>query len=245
MRRTTPRRRTVTHRRRRRRRATGSASSTPKVTQKLDWPFPVGQAFVVSIRPDRYRALQRRMGPWKTHLRLWRGTNGRTINKEKWVKSGRVANRWRLRRGQIGCYDSHLRLWKHIVQKKMPMAIIFEDDVNITYSISMQKKIRRAFRTVKEKKLDWDIFYLGRNRPRNNRRKLAPGITEPIWCQGFFAYAVTLRGARILAKNALPMRKPCDSYAGVLGDRRKLKAIAMHPRLCYVVPVRSDTRHIK
>lgn len=207
------------------------------------WPVEMHNTFVISIRSHRWLSMRKRFGPWAKYLRHWPGTNGSIVNKNQYRQSGKLQNP-NLRRGEIGCYDSHHRIWKHMVAHNLATAFIMEDDAAIFYNKEFAKRLHAVWGTLRKNHIPWDIFYMGRNRPDRNIRSLGPGIARPLTCQGCFAYMLTLAGAKKLLASALPMRQAVDVFAGKLGDTGRITAIAMYPRLCYVVSVRSDTRGI-
>ena len=130
-----------------------------------------------------------------------------------------------------------------MIEKKIPMALIMEDDANLRYDENMHERIVSIFKEIKERGIEWDLFYLGRG-TGEYRRKLTPHLVTPQEHQGLFCYMLTLRGARILVRASHPYRIPVDVLAARVADGGQLKAIALTPSLCYVVPVRSDTGHI-
>jgi glycosyl transferase family 25 len=161
------------------------------------------------------------------------------------MKNGTVGVGSRMGRGQIGCYDSHVRVWENIISRKTPMTLIMEDDANIRHTQSVYQQIKNGFDEAKRLKIDWDIFYLGVNNGGGAPTKLpTPKLVKPRGCNGLFAYVLTLQGAQKLLSKCKPYVLPVDVLVGNLHDAGVLKAIALNPRLCYVVPVRSDTRNI-
>lgn len=219
------------------------ASSVTNAQGVFMWPDMFKHTYAISIRNPRFVAMRKRFGAWADKIKKWPGTNGTHLNKAAYKKRRKLTN-MRLKRGQIGCYDSHYRLWQHAVQNAFPYVFILEDDANIPYGAHMAQRIHTALQTLAKHNIQWDIFYLGRNRPDNNRRTLAPGLSVPFGVQGGIAYVLSLAGARKLVQQALPMTEPVDVYMAHMQGQGRLRAVAMHPRLCYVVPVHSDTRGI-
>lgn len=207
------------------------------------WYYFCKHTFVITINMRRYNGMLKRVGPWRPYLTKWEGTNGRHLSKNKWLKRKDLVNPT-LKRGEIGCYDSHARLWDHIVEHKLPYACILEDDAEIVYGEEEQEKIfRAAMSQIKHHNIYWDILYLGRGN-RSTWGALAPNLEKPKGCCGLFAYILTLKGAQILLENCYPIRDPVDVLPIHLIEQGKLAAVAITPRMCYVVPVRSDTASI-
>jgi GR25 family glycosyltransferase involved in LPS biosynthesis len=209
----------------------------------LAWPAEIAAAFAISIRPPRFQALQQRLGPWREHVQLWNGTNGMHLKAAAWKQMKKVAAHSVLRAGEIGCYDSHVRIWEHIVEKKLGVTLILEDDANIRYVSEHATRLRQTFDEIQRLGTAWDLLYIGGKGTKS--RNVSPLISIPRHCNGLFAYCLTLQGAQLLLARAKPYTIPVDVLVAELSDSRYLKAIAMDPPLCYVVPVHSDTVHIR
>ena len=216
-------------------------SGPPLSTAMLEWPasyFP--RAFAISIRDERWRGMQARLGPWKDRVEHWRGTNGRLLRKRNWEMNGKCVNRCMLMRGQLGCHDSHTRLWEYMIEQNIPQALIMEDDANFRYHERTLEVVKQAFTEIEERNLEWDLLYLGKG-TNEHRRQVAPHLVIPKTHQGLFCYVLTLRGARRLVRASHPYRIPVDVLAGNIADSNQIRALALAPKLCYVVHVRSDT----
>jgi glycosyl transferase, family 25 len=240
-----------------------NSSSTPTTSTHttsaniVELPSEMHNAYVISIRSERYSAIQKRFGPWAKHLKLWRGTDGRRLNKNQWYREKKFMRRFggSMTRGELGCYDSHARLWKMLAQSNQEMALILEDDAAIFYNASVANRLRSAFENLKKNNVQWDLFYLGHYGRNTNLRRFSrsskssatnhvcPGVTVcPSW-QGLFAYVLTKQGAQKLLRGLWPAQRPVDTYVQQ-HINSGLRAIKLEPRLCYVVPVRSDTATI-
>lgn len=214
------------------------------LNEDLPW-FPEfkGAAFAISIRPHRWEGLKARLGPWARDIQLWTGTNGEGINISRWTHNGTIAHGSQLNRGQIGCYDSHVRVWSHVVDNKLDMALVLEDDANVRYTKAIHQAVRKGLDEAKSIG-SWDLLYLGRSR-LNIQSRVSNTMVRPKGCCGLFAYVVSQTGAQKLLRSCRPYRVPVDVLVCNMHDTNRLSAIAIDPRLCYVVPVRSDTRNIK
>lgn len=212
----------------------------------IPWPEEFKAAFAISMsnRPERWEGLKARFGHWAKHVRYWRATSGFTVNKNRWMNDGKLARGCALRRGEIGCYDSHVRIWKFMTEHKIESALIMEDDANIRHRWDHYKRIRSALDELKKRDKNWDLLYIGMG-DRNSKQRIAPDLGKCQGCQGLFAYVLTIQGAQKLLKHAMPFRIPVDVLVGNLSDKKILNTYCMYPRLCYVVPVHSDTAGIK
>ena len=93
-------------------------------------PFVDIPIFVISIRPDRKTAFFNRIRDPRIKPHHFAGTNGRSMDMSTLRRTNKLVN-FQLKPGEIGCYDSHIRLLQHIVDQKIPRAIICEDDANM------------------------------------------------------------------------------------------------------------------
>lgn len=59
-------------------------------------------------------------------------------------------------RGHIGCWDSHRRLLTKIRDEHLPMALVFEDDVELCDAF-----VNRLVTVMAELPPDWDLLYVG------------------------------------------------------------------------------------
>lgn len=224
------------------------APQLPISTQNLDYFPELAKTYVISIRPTRYKNMCVRMGKWAKHLSLVQGTHGATINIRKWIRHKKMHPMSRLKRGELGCYDSHVRIWRNMVHTNQQMCLILEDDANIRYTPVHYQRIRNAIDEAnaisQAQNRPWHLLYLGTNKNGRVAQKISNTMVIPRRCNGLFAYILTLEGAKILLANCTPYRRAVDSWVGKMHDKGFIFALAMRPKLCYVVPVYSDTAHI-
>lgn len=104
-------------------------------------------------------------------------------------------------KGEQGCMLSHLNAWKHIIDNKIPMAVVFEDDV---YFHKDWEKLSKLYWGSTPPPPMWDILFMG-----NQMEIKAPGeiLRVPVYCS--HAYVLTLNGAQrlynhVLSKSAFP-----------------------------------------
>lgn len=207
------------------------------------WPFQdIPEIYTISIRPDRWEKLNQRMGPLKSVLKLWPGTDGRLLPPQPVLPQGSTITL--LTRGQIGCFDSHYRLWKFMIEKNMSQLFIVEDDAGIVASTGMIEQINVALNELKSIKIPWQICFLGHKTDRRTPLETAHLFRPTDFC-GLFAYILTLSGAKQLFKNAKPFRQPCDIFIMHQWKKSNISALALSPPLCFVTSLESDTRNIK
>jgi glycosyl transferase family 25 len=124
-----------------------------------------------------------------------------------------------LRKEEIGCALSHLKIFRQIVDEKIELACILEDDND--YS----KDFKDLLVTGNLFTADWDILYLGhhsactaREAQSRNKKQVSPfnyQIGEAIEVPyGAYAYIVNFEAAKEILNIAYPVRIPFDSYIG-------------------------------
>lgn len=114
-------------------------------------------------------------------------------------------------RGEIGCFLSHYNLWERMVADNVGQAIILEDDVilssdfihiiNFVQTLEWRWDVIRFSATFK-RRIDRVIC------PIDNRYRLVR-YTSP--AEDTAAYAMSLRGARVLCKHCYMMSRPIDN----------------------------------
>jgi len=220
-------------------------NKVPLLEPHVSWFAQLSPIFIISIRERRWLDMRRILQPLQQHLVHWRGTDGRTINVEQWKRLGRIGGPRTYKRGQIGCYDSHRRIWQHIVDKKLPYALILEDDAGLTCHPAMLNKLSQVLDDVNKHDAHWELLYLARSRLRQPIvRKLTAHLAIPKYKSwGCFAYAVSQSGARKLLAHSQPMKHTLDAYVSMIGSRH-LKTYTAHPSLFYVRSYKSDTANI-
>lgn len=100
--------------------------------------------------------------------------------------------------GEIGCYASHLKVAREVVERRLPYALVLEDDAIIP--VSLQGALDEVLRSVPEQ---WDLVHLSNDpsyayRPLkrlNGNRHLVRYSRVPF---GAVGYLISARGARKL-----------------------------------------------
>ena len=77
--------------------------------------------------------------------------------------------------GRIGVIKSNLELIKMAKIKKLKNILIFEDDIKFLMYNEPLKNLQLAIESVQQKKLKWDMFYLGAN-THNKLTKLSQSL---------------------------------------------------------------------
>lgn len=206
---------------------------------------PFTNSYVISIRPERYQAFYNRLYPWSKNITLYPGVVGKNLDLNNLINQGYLHSEFSLSVGQIGCALSHYNLWNKISRLKVPYSIICEDDANIKANTKTKQKINNAMKEVLKISPKPDLLYIGHNR-RNSKINTKEIVTKH-WSKakkncGNFCYAISPEGCNKLMTKIFPLKdRPIDNW---IIDQMKLGTISvlcMNPRLCYVVPIISDT----
>ena len=213
--------------------------TVPITNGSSKWPSNL-PTFVISIDPIRRQNFMNRFRHTST---LFEGTNGKTIDVTQWRREKRLFSNV-LKRGEIGCYDSHLRLWKMLVKYEIPMALICEDDVDLTGN-SMQSQYLNTLLT-EIKQTPFDVLYLSWFRPIGGKYNTEHTRVQWCFCQ-HWAYIVTLSGVKkLLADPHIErMNLPVDVAVWNAHCRGVVRNIVAYPPLTLTVGERSDTRNIR
>ncbi len=216
--------------------------------QTLELPYELQNLFPISIRSDRLGGLQQRMSHWYKYMKSVQGTDGRNINRKHWIHLGRLANSSGLKRGEIGCYWAHREAWGQIVNRKLSMGLIVEDDINFVYTEHVAHRLQAFFEDLRNNPVDWDVIYLGHfNKGPYRNENLQFGSTRlmrSLACDGCMMYLISNRGAQFLYEHSLPMNVPVDilfQHQSVAGN---VLTYSWQPRLCFCVGESSDTGSI-
>ena len=170
---------------------------------------------------------KRRMKVIKQHnilskyIEKFKGIYGKTHNYNNEINQGIIQKEWdfgkwngdnskiiEMSEGEIGCCLSHYYLWKKIVDEKIPITMVLEDD-GIELHPHFEKIVIDLMKYLPK---DWDVFLLGYwlNKGLNGRK-----INDKIYKVDNFAlthsYLITYEGAKKYL-NSLPMNLPVDSW---------------------------------
>lgn len=124
-----------------------------------------------------------------------------------------------LRKEEIGCVLSHLKIFRKMVNEKIELACILEDDNDYL------KEFKDLLTDGNLNTADWDILYLGHHsactaseaQSFNKKRlitsdfKIGEAIEVPY---GSYAYIISVEAAKKILNLAFPLRMPFDSYIG-------------------------------
>lgn len=228
-------------------------SKEPETKHKKTQPIPswMRPIFAITIREERYAALQQRLGPlWRTYVVKWNGTVGTKIDRKNWLLKQKIRKYCQLTPGQLGCYDSHVSVWRNCVRSGSNTFVV-EDDIDLRPDDTTTINTLNKFWTrLQESQLDFEFLYIGHNNKYKPQKYMtsyvdAPNIVIPHGCQGLFAYIITPKGAQFLLDRCRPYEKPLDVFVQhqleYYNTNNAFRCYAMYPSPFYVVDVKSDT----
>jgi GR25 family glycosyltransferase involved in LPS biosynthesis len=176
--------------------------------------------FVINLDrdADRMALMAAHLSAMDMRFERWPATDGTTLDYEQEGRDGIVIRDfgpWALR--EAACGVSHIRLWRHIVERRLPFAVILEDDARLRWAVPFDTRDW-------ELPADADVVLL-------NKRALAGTVRHE---GGFFSYAdvvggagtegyvVSLAGAERLLAITQPLKDPLDFqiYAHLASVRR-------------------------
>ena len=212
------------------------------------WPESLKNILAITIDDIRYEKLVQNSGVLSQYVQKIQGINGRLLPPVEELQEQKIyepINVWNpMTRGQIGCFMSHRKAWQHVVDRKLPFALIIEDDCDLSPHPDTLKYIGEVFRN--EINFTWDLLYLGRN-PAYCMKKtqVRPHVVTVGKTWGLFAYAVSLHGAeQLLKETSGPIKEPVDVCVSI--TKYLKRKIAFSPIELFIrTEESSDTSDIK
>lgn len=212
----------------------------PMTSGSTQWPSHI-PIYVISINPTRQQRFKQRFRGGEVNF--WAGTHGKTMDIGKLKRDGVLMTN-ELTRGEIGCYDSHQRLWEFMVKSNIPMAIICEDDVNLTGDSNQSQYFNTLLSELSN--TNYDILFLSWFRPSGGSS--VTSHTHSQWCfHQLWAYLITLDGSKkLLSDNRVKqMHVPVDVAMWESHTRNNVRNLVAFPPICLTVGEYSDTRNIR
>jgi GR25 family glycosyltransferase involved in LPS biosynthesis len=133
-------------------------------------------AYVINLkkRPDRltdfYNKFRKFHNDKKTSLFLKEAVDAEELESNENYKKLFKNKKTRLTKGEIGCFISHYEIYKEIIDKKLPYAVIYEDDVE--FHSKFTELCNKVFDEIPK---DFMILYLG-----GRHTCIFPQYLEPI-----------------------------------------------------------------
>ncbi|CAI9553755.1 unnamed protein product, partial [Staurois parvus] len=152
-----------------------------------------------------------------------------------------------LTKGEVGCFLSHYKIWQEIVDQKLEVTLVFEDDVH--FESFFKRKMIRLLGEVRTIQLDWDLIYIGRKQVTTDPEKAVENVRNLVvadYSYWTLCYMISLQGAQKLL-NAEPLSKmlPVDEFLPIMADthpneeyksyfpNRNLRVFSVQPLLVF------------
>ena len=117
--------------------------------------------------------------------------------------------------GAIGCTLSHVQCWKMILDRGLPGAFVFEDDIKFVDDFN------NAFSRYEKLPSEIELFSFGYWRIRGESEKVGIYRKASLFI-GTNGYYVTKEGARKLLENAFPIEIHVDAYIALMGIEKRI-----------------------
>jgi GR25 family glycosyltransferase involved in LPS biosynthesis len=150
------------------------------------------QTFVIHLskkNPNRYNFFYNNIkNAGYKNINIFEGVNGSNISEVSQVLElfGNPKINNKMSGGQLGCLLSHLKLYKYIIDNKIDIANVFEDDV--IFHPEWNKLSQEYYNDTPK---DFDILFIGNQIYNHTSQKINK---EPCFCT--HAYIITLDGAK-------------------------------------------------
>ncbi len=198
--------------------------------------------YLITIREEKKKKMLEQLGPMLSSLvTIVHGVNGRDLDRQRLIDAGVYRSWFPMTRGEIGCFLSHRHVWLDILDKKIPYALILEDDTSLdSKSVPV---IQRQIEELTALDPSWNLLFLGRNEDlAQNLYRVSENLVVPGRSWGLFAYVVSAKAARILANKSRTITVAADIFVSSISLPGKY---ACAPSLCSVNKEISDTFGIK
>lgn len=217
--------------------------------------LPFNKCFVINLvttdEGKRRWDVIKKHPQFKDYVTRFPAIYGKTYNYSNLIENGVIRDWWdkgkweggrgkmiKMSPGEVGCVLSHYFVWKRIVEERIPVAMVLEDDA-INTEDNLLSVIRKEISHLPK---NWDIFLLGFWMHTGD---LGIRINPHIYKVKEFAlthsYLISLEGAKKLL-NLLPIDMPIDSW---MSSQSKMINIYRHNRIINKFSLRPGSRLIR
>ncbi len=150
----------------------------------------------------------------------------------------------KLRGGQIACTIKHYLILKDIVENKIPISLVLED--NIAFKCNYAEKIKEYLEQLNNEPEGWDILFDSSLLPYTESNvikgksvyKKTNEITHKCHggTRGVACYLITLECAKKLYEAFLPIEEVSDFWYNHLFRKHKIRSFWVSPNNAYLAP---------
>lgn len=125
---------------------------------------------------------------------------------------GHMNHKISLTTGEVGCFMSHYTIWHHMVENRIPCALIFEDDFDL-----QEEFAERLGQYLEEARNEpWNLMYVGRSPVETDLRRVSEHVVEPGYTLWTVGYLMRLDAAEaLLAAQVERVLAPLDDFFSV------------------------------
>ena len=210
--------------------------------------------FVITMKHEkRLQNIQEQQTKIEKPIILFDAVKGDYLDTDRLVQEKQIdpdfnLSNDKLRKREIGCYMSHLNIYKKIKKDKLPgYTIVFEDDfvVKERFLEEIQKIIMSLNHT------DFDIIYLGQNRPLENGGNKGNTIIDNIYemdsnhfCWGTHGLLIKNKNIDKILNKLNYIGTQIDNKFTELGKSKELTVLVIHPYLVEIIEEPSTIREL-
>jgi GR25 family glycosyltransferase involved in LPS biosynthesis len=212
----------------------------------------VTNAFVINLDKDsdKYKLFQQNFDKPDVIIERFPAVNGKEYRKKKVDDLSFYSRKFSTNKA-IGCFKSHLLCWQQVVDRKLPYAIIFEDDVIPDDKTHWNVQIQSTLNKMSD--VNWDVILLGyhseyiTNKADQNpfllfaleffiigkrAQHVKDDIISPVTFGGTHAYLISNNGARkLLHELKIIGKRPVDLAIASLHAQNKIQLFACVKRI--------------
>jgi glycosyl transferase family 25 len=174
--------------------------------------------FVVNMKQhaDRRAAIKAHLLNLMIDFEIFEAVDGKDITADE--QNRIIAPNTRIPLGHVGCYLSHINIYRYMVEEKIRVALILEDDARV------HPRVAELLRFLDQSQPNFDYCFLDSENFNNSgpvfydkdsQVTVGPGIVAHKLSEGpstMHAYLITLPAAERRIEHAFPISRPIDVY---------------------------------
>jgi glycosyl transferase family 25 len=187
------------------------------------------KTLVVNMDKDttKWQEMQKKFNFSCLDLERFRATNG----KEEDIKDVSLMCGMFCSAGIKGCFDSHRRIWKKVVEDRLPLCIVLEDDVYP--ADNFETGIFDAYSQLPEK---WDVFLLGYHSHGTDINTKRFSLIENFYSLCCYLMG-NYRGSYQVNENVYVPESPSGTYGYMISYLGAEKLLKLCPQITWHVDI--------
>ncbi|XP_063708148.1 glycosyltransferase 25 family member [Culicoides brevitarsis] len=210
----------------------GDISIVSSMREFIEFPkkdrLEFSKIFMVNLvrRDERRKKMEKNFDLLGLEVEHFAAIDGKQMN-EEWIKQQGIEfmpgfvdpyHDRPMTYGEIGCFMSHYLIWKKMVEEKLELVLILEDDVK--FEPYFRTRVTNILAQARKSGKTFDLLYFGRKALSHKDERYIPGTTNLVevgysyWTLG---YVLTLKGAqKLLAQEPQKKMVPVDEYLPIM-----------------------------